>query len=111
MHTHGCKLNQAESEAIALQLAGAGYHITDSGPADVLVLNTCTVTHVADRKARQWLRQARRQNPESLIVATGCYVERAASELGQLGVDITFKISVFMGNDNPYAALWTLIGA
>lgn len=88
LRTHGCKLNQAESETIALQLAELGYSVSDDGPADVMLLNTCTVTHVADRKARQWLRQARRHNPDSLIIATGCYVERAAAELDHFGVDL-----------------------
>lgn len=88
MHTHGCKLNQAESEKIAVELAEIGYIINDDGPADVIVLNTCTVTHVADRKARQWLSQARRQNPSSFIIATGCYVERAAKDFAALGTDL-----------------------
>ncbi|MEW6142164.1 MAG: MiaB/RimO family radical SAM methylthiotransferase [Chloroflexota bacterium] len=88
LHTHGCKLNQAESETLALQLAEIGCSLVDDGPADVMLLNTCTVTHIADRKARQWLRQARRQNPDSLIIAMGCYVERAAAEFDNPGIDL-----------------------
>ena len=77
IETHGCKLNQADSSALALQFAQAGYRIVgDREPADVYVLNTCTVTHVADRKARHALRAARRRNPEATVVATGCYPER-----------------------------------
>ncbi len=90
LQTHGCKLNQAESESIALQLASFGYAVTDDSPADVMVLNTCTVTHVADRKARQWLRRARRQSPDSLVIVTGCYAERAAPELNRLGADLIY---------------------
>lgn len=78
----GCKLNQAEAESLAYDLAAAGCRIVPPGsPADICILNTCTVTHVADRKARQWLRRSRRLNPESLLIATGCYAERAAGEI------------------------------
>ena len=80
--THGCKLNQADSEALARQFIQAGYRIVDpkDGP-DIYVLNTCTVTHVADAKARQALRSARRRNPNSTVVATGCYAQRAPDAL------------------------------
>ena len=76
IHTHGCKLNQSDSEALARRFAEAGYLVVDwsdgAAGADVLVLNTCTVTAVADAKARQTLRAARRANSHALIVATGC---------------------------------------
>ena len=91
LETLGCKLNQAESESMARQLAAAGYRVVQpSDGADVYILNTCTVTHVADRKSRHLLRLARRRNPNALIVAIGCYVERATEELaGVEEVDIT----------------------
>lgn len=83
----GCKLNQAEIEALADRLASRGHVVTDSvAEADVYVLNTCTVTHVADRKSRQALRSARRANPSARIFATGCYARRATEEVGRLGV-------------------------
>lgn len=83
----GCKLNQAESEALAWQLIKAGYQVIDSPQeAEVYVLNTCTVTHIADRKSRHLLRWARRNNPQALIVATGCYAQRAPQELAEMGV-------------------------
>jgi threonylcarbamoyladenosine tRNA methylthiotransferase MtaB len=83
----GCKLNQAETESLAWQLLGKGYQLTESaGEADIYVLNTCTVTHVADRKARHLLRLARRTNPRAFVVAVGCYAQRASAELRQLGV-------------------------
>jgi len=83
----GCKLNQAEMEALADRLASRGHVLTDSAAeADVYVLNTCTVTHIADRKSRQALRAARRTNPRARIIATGCYARRAPEELGRLGV-------------------------
>jgi threonylcarbamoyladenosine tRNA methylthiotransferase MtaB len=81
-YTLGCKLNQAETESLADQFSQAGFQIADSSyEADICVANTCTVTHIADRKSRHWLRLARRRNPGALIVATGCYVERSREEL------------------------------
>lgn len=82
LETHGCKLNQADTQVLAKKFVEAGYALaSNSEPADVYVLNTCTVTHVADRKARQALRAAKRRNPNSLIVATGCYAERSSEDL------------------------------
>jgi threonylcarbamoyladenosine tRNA methylthiotransferase MtaB len=72
--TLGCKVNQSETDLYARQFAAAGYIcVPFDQPADVYVVNTCTVTHVADRKSRQLLGQAARTNPAALIVATGCY--------------------------------------
>jgi len=90
LETVGCKLNQAETQLLSRQLARAGYRLVppDDG-ADVYVLNTCTVTHVADGKCRRLLKSARRRNPGALVVAIGCYVERARRELTQMkGVDL-----------------------
>jgi threonylcarbamoyladenosine tRNA methylthiotransferase MtaB len=82
LDTLGCKLNQAETELLARELIEAGYElVTHVGQADIYILNTCTVTHTADRKARQRLRQAHRQNPDAIVVATGCYARRAYQEL------------------------------
>jgi len=95
LDTVGCKLNQAETQLLARQFAQAGYRLVspDDG-ADVYVLNTCTVTHVADGKCRRLLRQARRRNPGALVVAIGCYVERARQELSQIkGVDLVLDNS------------------
>ena len=84
-YTLGCKLNQAETESLAEQFSEAGYSLVPpSEPADIYIANTCTVTHIADRKSRHWLRLARRRNPEALIVATGCYAQRAPEELTSL---------------------------
>jgi threonylcarbamoyladenosine tRNA methylthiotransferase MtaB len=90
LETVGCKLNQAETQLLARQFARAGYRLVsaDDG-ADVYVLNTCTVTHVADGKCRRLLKRARRRNPDGVVVAIGCYVERARQELARLdGVDL-----------------------
>ena len=92
--TQGCKLNQADSQVMAQEFANAGYLMVDaaSGPR-VLVVNTCTVTGAADAKARQALRAARRSNPETLVVATGCYAERAPGDLEELAA-----VSLVVGN-------------
>jgi len=85
LDTLGCKLNQAETELLAKQFAEAGYHLVSPvDRADVYILNTCTVTHIADRKARHLLRLAHRRNPDALVMATGCYAQRAPQELSQL---------------------------
>jgi threonylcarbamoyladenosine tRNA methylthiotransferase MtaB len=80
--TLGCKLNQAETESLARQFVQAGFELVQHpGEADVYILNTCTVTHTADAKARHLLRLAHRQNPDIFIIVTGCYAQRAAAEL------------------------------
>jgi len=85
IHTQGCKLNQADSEALARRFALAGFRLVDSpASANVFVLNTCTVTAAADAKARQALGAARRANPRLLVVAAGCYAQRAAAELAAM---------------------------
>jgi threonylcarbamoyladenosine tRNA methylthiotransferase MtaB len=90
----GCKLNQAEMEALADRLAGRGHELAASAAkADAYVLNTCTVTHIADRKSRQALRAARRANPHARVIATGCYARRAPQDLRRLGV-----VDVITGN-------------
>ncbi|MGI8967679.1 MAG: tRNA (N(6)-L-threonylcarbamoyladenosine(37)-C(2))-methylthiotransferase MtaB [Chloroflexota bacterium] len=72
--TLGCKVNQSETDLLARRFAAAGYRcVAFEEPAEVYVVNTCTVTHVADRKSRQMLNQARRLNPQALVVAIGCY--------------------------------------
>jgi len=72
--TLGCKVNQSETDLLARQFQAAGYEcVPYDGWADVYVVNTCTVTHVADKKSRQAIGQARRANPDALVVATGCY--------------------------------------
>ena len=79
IETHGCKLNQADSGVLASELTQAGFRLVgEDESADVYLVNTCTVTHVADRKARQALRAARRRNPNATVVATGCYAQRSA---------------------------------
>ena len=94
IHTHGCKLNQADSQALARRFREAGYRVVGpSAAADVVVLNSCTVTAAADAKARQYLRAARRRNPGAVVVATGCYAQRAPADLEALT-----EVSLVVGN-------------
>ena len=73
-YTFGCKVNQYETQIMTQQFAAAGYEVVEpTEPADVYVVNSCTVTSVADKKARQMLRRFKRQAPGALIVLTGCY--------------------------------------
>jgi len=84
-YTLGCKLNQAETESLVSQFSQSGFQlVSPHDAADIYIANTCTVTHIADRKSRHWLRLARRRNPRALIIATGCYAQRSRQELTQL---------------------------
>lgn len=84
--TLGCKVNQSESDTFARQFAAAGHQcVSFDELADVYIVNTCTVTHVADKKSRQMLNQARRLNPEALVVATGCYASIVGDALATDG--------------------------
>ena len=94
IETHGCKLNQADSAVLARQFAQSGYRLVDcNADADIIVVNTCTVTATADSKARQALRAARRANPDAIVVAAGCYPQRAADELRKMP-----EVSMVVGN-------------
>ena len=84
-YTLGCKLNQAETESLASQFTEAGYQlVAPNDKADIYIANTCTVTHIADRKSRHWLRLSKRRNPEATVIATGCYAQRAPQDLTQI---------------------------
>ena len=103
--TLGCKLNQADSEAIARRLRGSGVLVLDRPRAgvDAFVINTCSVTHVADRKARHLARLARRLSPGAQVILTGCYVERAPAEAAQTGADL-----VLGSREKPTIPDWLL---
>ena len=90
LHNLGCKVNSYETEAMRQLLEEAGYGIVPfSERADVYIVNTCSVTNIADRKSRQMLHRAKKQNPEAVVVAAGCYVQAAAGELlRDLSVDV-----------------------
>ncbi len=91
----GCKLNQAEIQTLVRQFEAAGYRLVDpAAKADIYILNTCSVTHIADRKSRHLLRLARRRNPAARLIAIGCYAHRAPAELAKIeGVELV------LGND------------
>ncbi len=85
----GCRLNSGEIDALARRLTGAGHAVVGAGePADLCVVNTCTVTSVAARKSRQLIRRIRRAHPGARLVATGCLAELEARSLERLGVDL-----------------------
>ena len=88
--TLGCKLNQADSQALTRELLAHGCRVIDRpAPADAVIVNACSVTHVADRKSRHLVRLARRLAPEATIVLAGCYEQNGSGhDLGQrLGAD------------------------
>lgn len=81
LHSLGCKVNSYETQAMRQSLENAGYEIVDfAQKADVYVVNTCSVTNMADRKSRQMLHRARKRNPSAIIVAAGCYVQTKTEE-------------------------------
>ena len=82
LHNLGCKVNAYEVEAMQQLLENAGYEtVPFEEGADVYVINTCTVTNIADRKSRQMLHKAKKMNPEAIVVATGCYVQTGGDKL------------------------------
>lgn len=82
LHNLGCKVNAYEIEAMQQLLEEAGYEIVPFEPgADIYVINTCTVTNIADRKSRQMLHKAKKMNPEAIVVATGCYIQTGGEKL------------------------------
>jgi threonylcarbamoyladenosine tRNA methylthiotransferase MtaB len=83
--TLGCKVNQVESEAIKEDLLRQGYELVDfSQEAEVYIINTCTVTHVSDRKSRALIRRARRRNPRAWVIAVGCLAQVDGEKLASL---------------------------
>ena len=102
--TLGCRLNQYEGQALEAKLRNAGYEVVPFGePADVGVVNTCTVTNEADAKSRNAIRQFIRGNPNALTVVAGCYSQISANEVAMIqGVDYVIgnhdKLNFFSGN-------------
>lgn len=82
LHNLGCKVNSYELDVIEQELVAAGYEIRPfDQPADVYIINTCTVTNIADRKSRQMLHRAKKENPSAIVIAVGCYVETNAEKV------------------------------
>ena len=93
LHNLGCKVNAYETEAMQEMLERAGYEIVPFREgADVYIINTCTVTNIADRKSRQMLHRARKMNPDAVVVAAGCYVQAQKQ-------DVDPCIDIVLGNN------------
>ena len=91
MHNLGCKVNAYEADAMIEELRSAGMRIVpwEGAPADIYIINTCSVTNIADRKSRQMIHKARAMNPKAVVIAVGCYVQARAAELAEdAAVDI-----------------------
>ena len=87
IYTLGCKVNQYESDAMLEALLEAGcVRCEEDDIADICITNTCSVTNMADRKSRQMINRMRKQNPDAIIAATGCYVQIAGAELFDKGL-------------------------
>jgi len=84
-HTLGCKVNQQETEALAALFSQKGYEVAAfTAPADVYVINTCTVTHLADRKSRHYIRRCLKTNPRAKVVVMGCYAQAEQEEVARI---------------------------
>ncbi|MEF9953195.1 MAG: tRNA (N(6)-L-threonylcarbamoyladenosine(37)-C(2))-methylthiotransferase MtaB [Clostridium sp.] len=85
LYTLGCRVNQYETESITESFTKKGYEVVDfEGYADVYVINTCTVTNIGDKKSRKMLRKAKKTNPESVVVAAGCYAQVSPDEISSI---------------------------
>ena len=110
IHTLGCKVNTYESDVMAQKLKSSGYsELSFDEAADIYIINTCTVTNIADRKSRQMLRRARKLNPDALIVAAGCYVDDAIKndKLEELIKDRVIDLAVSNKDKNAIVRLIT----
>ncbi|MBQ8858021.1 MAG: tRNA (N(6)-L-threonylcarbamoyladenosine(37)-C(2))-methylthiotransferase MtaB [Lachnospiraceae bacterium] len=96
LHNLGCKVNAYETESMQQMLEQAGYEIVPFAPgADIYIINTCSVTNIADRKSRQMLHKAKKMNPEAIVVAAGCYVESEKHTGGK----VDDAIDIVIGNN------------
>jgi len=95
LHNLGCKVNSYEIEVMQQKLSENGYVIVPFAPgADIYIINTCTVTNIADRKSRQMLHKAKKMNPDAVVVATGCYVQT-----GEAQIEMDDCIDLAVGNN------------
>lgn len=101
LHNLGCKVNAYETEAMQQILEQAGYEIVPFHErADVYVINTCSVTNMADRKSRQMLHKAKKTNPEAIVIAAGCYVQTKEDEAA-----LDESIDIVIGNNKKHMLL------
>ncbi len=97
IHNLGCKVNSYEAESMELMLSNAGYEIVpfdENIIADIYIINTCSVTNIADRKSRQMLHKAKKMNPQSIVVAAGCYVHADED-----GIKKDEAVDIVLGNN------------
>ena len=97
IHNLGCKVNSYEAESMELMLSNAGYEIVpfdENILADIYIINTCSVTNIADRKSRQMLHKAKKMNPASIVIAAGCYVQA-----DEAGVKADEAVDIVLGNN------------
>ncbi len=95
LHNLGCKVNGYEMDVMQQRLQENGYKIVPfDEPADIYIVNTCTVTNIADRKSRQMLHRAKKQNPDAVVVAVGCYVQ-----VSEAAVRADDAVDLVIGND------------
>ena len=93
--TLGCKVNQYETNAMSQEFIEKGYEVVEHHEkADIYVINTCTVTNMSDRKSRQMLRRVKELNPNSIVIACGCYVQVAKDEVAKIE-----DIDLILGNN------------
>lgn len=98
LHNLGCKVNAYETESMQQMLEAAGYDIVSfDQKADVYVINTCSVTNIADRKSRQMIHRAKKQNPDSVVVAAGCYVQTSKEQ-----AEADEAIDILIGNNKKH---------
>jgi tRNA A37 methylthiotransferase MiaB len=101
----GCRAARADGEAVSERLRAAGHCVRQPSEADVVIVNTCSVTAEADRAARAFIRRAHRLNPEARIVVTGCYAQRAPEELAGLT-----GVAAVVGNSHKALAPEIVLG-
>ena len=95
-HNLGCKVNSYELDIMRQKMEKSGYSIVPfEEEADVYVINTCTVTNIADRKSRQMIHKAKKRNPDAVVIAVGCYVE---TDPERVGTDSAIDLAI--GNNN-----------
>lgn len=95
LHNLGCKVNAYETEAMQQMLEQSGYEIVGfTDKADVYIINTCTVTNIADRKSRQMLHKAKKMNPDAIVVATGCYAQASKDQ-----IELDECVDIIVGNN------------
>ena len=105
LHNLGCKVNAYETEAMEELLRNDGFEIVGfDEQADVYVINTCSVTNIADRKSRQMIHKCKKLNPDACVVAAGCYVQNFGKDIAdELGADI------ILGNNNAGYKILVLV--